>query len=538
MTPHQSQQKPTEASNLVHLPEAKPVLSCTHCNSLKFVKRRKDHKGDQIYLCKSCGRHFVYNPQKAKDLVVNPEAECLKDIWDCRCFGVEPGVGRYTYKLNFTRIVQTWLLDATKLYIKFTLATTSYSSASSKLLAIQRFSLFLEALHPSITSSGITRSVILDFLAYLAGMKLSASTKRSTIGCLRGFLDMSYQNQWMNVSRYLVRSEDFPKQPKSLPRYIPEEVIQQLNQHLDSFWEPIMRMVLVIQECGMRVSELLHLKFDCLLQDKAGDWFLKYYQFKMKKEITIPISREAVLVIQEQQRYIRTALPENYEYLFCANSSNGGQGGEFRPRAKPMGRESFNRYLNKVAKKHDIRTASGEPWHFQSHQFRHTVGTRMINNGVPQHIVQRYLGHESPAMTATYAHIHDQTMKKEIAKFQGKVVNIAGQVVESNTIEADDPELQWVKRSIQAQVLPNGSCALPTISKGCPHANACLTCTHFRTSPEHLPTHKREQHETEKIIEKAKANGWDRMVEMNEQKLTNLNNIIAGLEGGEDGRQA
>jgi integrase len=33
----------------------------------------------------------------------------------------------------------------------------------------------------------------------------------------------------------------------------------------------------------------------------------------------------------------------------------------------------------------------------------------MINNGVPQHIVQRYLGHESPQMTAVYAHIHDST---------------------------------------------------------------------------------------------------------------------------------
>ncbi|WP_240047037.1 tyrosine-type recombinase/integrase, partial [Staphylococcus aureus] len=40
-----------------------------------------------------------------------------------------------------------------------------------------------------------------------------------------------------------------------------------------------------------------------------------------------------------------------------------------------------------------------------AHAFRHTVGTRMINNGVPQHIVQKFLGHESPEMTARYAHI-------------------------------------------------------------------------------------------------------------------------------------
>ena len=56
-------------------------------------------------------------------------------------------------------------------------------------------------------------------------------------------------------------------------------------------------------------------------------------------------------------------------------------------------------------------------------------------------------------------------MKKEIAKFQGKVVNVTGQVVEANDIEADDPELQWFKKNVQAQALPNGSCALPTISQ-------------------------------------------------------------------------
>lgn len=36
---------------------------------------------------------------------------------------------------------------------------------------------------------------------------------------------------------------------------------------------------------------------------------------------------------------------------------------------------------------------------FQTHQFRHTVGTRMINLSVPVHIIQRYLGHDSPEMT-------------------------------------------------------------------------------------------------------------------------------------------
>ena len=62
---------------------------------------------------------------------------------------------------------------------------------------------------------------------------------------------------------------------------------------------------------------------------------------------------------------------------------------------------------------------------------------------------------------------------------------------------------------------------VPAISKGYPHANACLTCTHFRTSEEYLPVHKEELERTEQIIEKAKINSWIRQVEMNEKVKEN-----------------
>ncbi len=420
-------------------------------------------------------------------------------------------------------------MEAAKRYIKLTLSTLSFSSGSEKLLAIKRLSRFLAESYPNISPQELDRSVVIDFLSYLAGTDISTSTRCATIGAIRGFLEMSYQNEWLEISRYLIRDEDFPKRPKSVPRYIPEDVMRQLNEHLDDLPEPVVRMVLVLQECGMRISELLCLKPDCLLQDKAGDWFMCYYQFKMKKEITIPVSREIVRVIQEQLSYIKENLNVKFDYVFCSNEG-GGIKEDFKASPKLMGRESFSRYLNKLAEKHNICDVSGNRWRFLPHQFRHTVGTRMINNGVPQHIIQRYLGHESPNMTAVYAHIHDQTMKEEIAKFQGKIVNISGQIVEPNNIEADVTDLQWFKRNIQAQALPNGSCALPTISQGCPHANACLTCTHFRTTAEYLSEHKQQLEQTNQILEKAEINGWVRQIEMNQKVKSNLEKIISALE--------
>jgi len=46
------------------------------------------------------------------------------------------------------------------------------------------------------------------------------------------------------------------------------------------------------------------------------------HEMESKTETTIPISVELSKVIQEQQNYIRQNLNENYEYLFCQNSSS------------------------------------------------------------------------------------------------------------------------------------------------------------------------------------------------------------------------
>ncbi|HEY9659570.1 MAG TPA: tyrosine-type recombinase/integrase [Allocoleopsis sp.] len=320
-----------------------------------------------------------------------------------------------------------------------------------------------------------------------------------------------------------------------MPRYIPPEVLEQLHQHLDVLPLPYQRMVLVLLETGLRISEVCHLSFDCISQDSQGDWWLKSYSFKMKTTSSKPISRPLATIVQAQQAYIRQHLSPDYPYLFCANRTAAGAkgkllNGQFRPKPKPPQRMGLARALNLLATEKKICDASGQQWHFQPHQFRHTVGTTQINNGVPQHIVQRYLGHQSPTMTAVYAHIHDATLKQEIAQFHRKTINIAGNVIGANHPELETTDLQWFKRNILAQALPNGSCALPILTGGCPHANACLTCSHFRTTAEFLAQHQAHLEQTEQLIEKAQANGWTRQVEMNQQIAANLRTLIASLQ--------
>ena len=50
-----------------------------------------------------------------------------------------------------------------------------------------------------------------------------------------------------------------------------------------------------------------------------------------------------------------------------------------------------------------LRDQAGQPVTVTGHQFRHTLGTRLINSGVPQHVVQKLPGHASRHMIAHYA---------------------------------------------------------------------------------------------------------------------------------------
>jgi ferredoxin len=113
-------------------------------------------------------------------------------------------------------------------------------------------------------------------------------------------------------------------------------------------------------------------------------------------------------------------------------------------------------------------------------------------------------------------------------------VNIAGEAVE---LDPAGPlaDAAWVKDRLARakQVLPNGYCGLP-LKQTCPHANACLTCPVFITTPEFLPEHRQQRRRTLTLIDTAQAAGHDRVVEMNQQVLGNLDRIITALEADQD----
>ncbi|MEH1907149.1 tyrosine-type recombinase/integrase [Nostoc sp.] len=525
-----NQTKKEQISIPVKLLQHSLQVTCYHCGSHDFKKSGKDNTTNkQTYFCKSCSRHFTEGgslKSKRKHLIT---------ITELGIDANEHQKNKWGQEISLDDINQDWLREIVEKYIRYQACNKSLGTIGNYISCFKTFSRFMVINHVYLSGvSQINRSIIIEYLSFLNHEFKSYQRKTHHISTLRLFFETGLINGWFEVNPHLIRLEDYPKHTKSLPRYIPEEVLQKLNQHLATLPEPIMRMVLILQECGLRISELCMLPINCLHENVQGHYSLKVMRWKMKKEDIIPISSELAAVIQEQQKYIQDNLPKDFPYLFCARKPKPS----FIPKSEIIRPQNFINFLKYLAQEFDIKDKSGKRWNFQCHQFRHTVGTRMINNGVPQHIIQRYLGHESPNMTMVYAHIHDQTLRKEIEKYhESRVVNFQGETAElDETVLSSNDNLEWFKKNVQARALEHGYCARPKVLGDCdiPGFDGCYNCPHWRTNKNFIPILKDTLERTNNVLEKAQNCGWQLQVYKNTPIKENLEKVIKTLEAEND----
>jgi hypothetical protein len=317
------------------------------------------------------------------------------------------------------------------------------------------------------------------------------------------------------------------------------EIGEIFNCSVEKFPFILARISTILQETGMRGNEALHLKKDCLTQDPSGDWHLTRTDTKVgSKEHTVPITHKLHAVIIDQLHETNLLEDENSNQLGCANKENYLFVHKWQGSLKSYSLRRYNGFLKEVGEKISLKNHLGIQQKLSSHVFRHTVGTNLINSGVAQHLVQKYLGHSSPEMTALYAEIHDETLKKSIMMSSGRMVDIKGKFYDATDVlcemdvvvdESASLDSQWLKRNIATQTLPNGVCSLPS-RQGCPHANKCLSCSSFRTDASYLPMHKEQLDRTVLIIKEAEDKGYIRQVEINQPLIESLSTVIEALE--------
>ena len=279
---------------------------------------------------------------------------------------------------------------------------------------------------------------------------------------LINFFNLCRQEEWLEVNTYWFKGKYKNSTHKNDEiEYIPEEVWQQLDENLHYLPEQIQRMVLIIRATGLRIGELLNLPFDCMCQ-RGKQWRLRFLTEKYQVWDEMPICLDLVVVVQEQQEYVKQHFGDSYSYLFGSNLG-GSKQKRYIPVARVMKYEGFNKFLNTLAKQYNISTRDGQIWHFKSHQFRRTVATTMTNAGVRDLIIQKYLRHRSPDMQNYYKRLLKQVLGNEYQELmkETKYVDSTGKLVATH--KPINPITEFLRRRIYPITTQYGECHRPVL---------------------------------------------------------------------------
>jgi integrase len=491
------------------------------------------------------------NPELA---VYSPEEEFDKDQWDVRRIpGARMSIHTGRYWLKFDSIPLPFR-SVVKQYLRLLITRYTHDHCRRQLAFLVTFFTFLMDVHPTWTTlRDLSRA---DAEHYLVMLKTHPSAKRPkrkdiqvyfAYYAFRQFLEYLERSEAPEAPRQLVRKLVWPEDVapsttyytytpdnSGIIKYIPENVLAQLDTHLHHLSPYTFPVVFVLRVSGWRIADVLNLRYDQCLEETSNGWWLCGDITKTRiRHHRVPISKEVASFIQTQQTLAQNqhSSQENPEhYLFPSPSP--------RRRGLPVAYCTVQHALNRLAYQYEIRDDQGAIFHFKTHAFRHTKAVELINNGMSLVLVQQWLAHVSPEMTLVYAKILDPTMRKawEQAFAQGAVrldAQGAPRFLARDQM-GDDQTIEWeyLRHHLDAVRLPNGYCFKPK-KADCPiQVTPCYTCHHFCTTPDFLPQMEHEEREMRELISLGERAGSVPWVERNTQKLGKLLPVLQVLREG------
>jgi integrase/ferredoxin len=436
--------------------------------------------------------------------------------------------------MRFERIAQRWLKEAAKRWVRARLlGDTAPRTMSAYLVSIRHFSSWLAEHAPEVSTPALlSRAVLEDYMLWVRHeTDWKPATRNQRLLAVRLLLSEQAEDGLVGLPRgAVIHGSELPRVEPGLPKTIADDVFAQWIDpaNLARLDERDRTLALVLAFTGFRVSSVVTLMRDALERGPDGHPYLRYFNLKASREAMLPIP----VLLSEQLVRHEAHLAERFlqtKWLFPSPVHRGAAGGAFHINPSSVAK-TIERYVRRA----EIRTAGGElTLDLHPHLFRHHLGTSMVNENIPLTVIQEVLDHGSIEMTARYARLHDQTIKRAVARWHERV-NIRGERI---ALPVDGPleEAAWMKERIARakQALPNGYCGLPLVQT-CPHPNACLTCESLLTDGSFRAVHQQQQGETRRLLEKARKQDNVRLIEMLERDGQSLSRILEGLDAVED----
>lgn len=280
-------------------------------------------------------------------------------------------------------------------------------------IPVRSFLVHLGAQHPTVTRLEQLRRDphILEWMARMRTRTppLATSTCIGRLTTLRAiFNELAWTHQLADLA-HLIRREDIPRAPQSLPRPLTAEQDQLLQQELLRRNDLGTNVFLMLRHTGMRIGECVDLSYDCLRSTGPNQWAIHVPLGKLKTERMVPVDA-FVRDLVHRLRFFRSLdpLPHNGQLLAWPGS-----------RVSLLAR--LRDYLHLVC--HSV----GLPTHIVPHQLRHTYGTEMLRAGVGFAAVMKLLGHTSPRMTMHYVDVTLTDLQREFQLARSQPRHLAPQ---------------------------------------------------------------------------------------------------------------
>lgn len=243
----------------------------------------------------------------------------------------------------------------------------------------------------------VQKEEIQQFMIYLYNKKIEARSQARILSGIKAFYRfLLFENRIETDPTLLI---DSPKTARYLPVVlsIPEiETIMSIIDLSKPEGERNRAILEVMYGCGLRVSEVVHLKISQLFF-KEG--FIRVIG-KGDKERLVPIgqtAQKAVLLYLEGSRRHLKIKKGNEDILFLNR------------RGSKLTREMIFLIVKELATIAEISK------NVSPHTFRHSFATHLIEGGASLRAVQEMLGHESITTTEIYTHLDKEYLKSVVA---------------------------------------------------------------------------------------------------------------------------
>lgn len=227
---------------------------------------------------------------------------------------------------------------------------------------------------------------------------LCNKTRANLLLCLRRLLDDLTVNGHC-FPPDLIRREDFPPQPRYLPRPLSPQDDQLLQQELRRTDDLPANALLLTRATGIRIGECIDLALDCLRQVGVDQWALHVPLGKLHTERLVPADDDVRQIVARILALRALAPPACLAHSQDLLLPRGGSHDALYQTLRPVLADAAQR--------------AGCSGPVTIHRLRHSFASEMVRLGVSLPALMQLLGHKDIRMTLRYVQVTQLDLQRE-----------------------------------------------------------------------------------------------------------------------------